>query len=164
MTNRNTVVGGANGNAHTEKWVAFRLERETYGIEVRWVREVLRPGEIVPVPGAPDQVLGIINLRGSVVTVIDARKRFRFGQMAADERSRIIVLELDVGTLGLFVDEVEEVIALNEVDREPPPNIGRQANSSYVEAVAKVGDRMLILIDPLRIVEDSDLEDVPEPA
>ncbi|MFZ5653093.1 MAG: chemotaxis protein CheW [Pseudomonadota bacterium] len=164
MTNGKAVVAGANGNERTAKWVAFRLEQETYGIDVRWVREVLRPAEIVPVPGAPDQVLGIINLRGSVVTVIDARKRFRFGQVAADEHSRIIVLELDVGTLGLFVDEVEEVIALNEADREPPPSIGRQANSSYVEAVAKVGDRMLILIDPLRIIEEGDLEEVLEPA
>ncbi|MBI2783086.1 MAG: chemotaxis protein CheW, partial [Gammaproteobacteria bacterium] len=88
------------------KCVTFCLDDETYGINVLQVREVLRMTDIAPVPGAPDKVLGVINLRGSVVTVVDARKSFRMAARPVDEAARIIVVEVDEHVVGLSVDAV----------------------------------------------------------
>ena len=80
-------------NDEVLQWVTFQLEEETYGINVMQVREVLRYTEIAPVPGAPEYVLGIINLRGSVVTVIDTRSRFNLMEGEVTDNTRIIVIE-----------------------------------------------------------------------
>src|SRR5690606_40070622 len=100
------------------QWVTFRLAGETYGINVMQVQEVLRHTEIAPVPGAPSHVLGIINLRGNVVTVIDTRQRF--GLMPAPEthQTRIVLIEADRQVIGILVDSVEEVVYLRQSDIE----------------------------------------------
>ena len=92
------------------QWVTFRLEEERYGINVMQVQEVLRMTEIAPVPGAPDYVLGIINLRGNVVTVMDTRKRFGLMPTEPDDATRIVIIEADEQVVGILVDSVAEVI------------------------------------------------------
>ncbi|MEQ8939221.1 MAG: chemotaxis protein CheW, partial [Gammaproteobacteria bacterium] len=92
------------------QWVTFRLDEEVYGINVMQVQEVLRVSEIAPVPGAPGYVMGIINLRGNVVTVIDARKRFNLVQKEPDDSSRIVIVEVDSQVIGILVDSVAEVV------------------------------------------------------
>ena len=88
-------------NDEVLQWVTFQLEEETYGINVMQVREVLRYTEIAPVPGAPDYVLGIINLRGNVVTVIDTRSRFGLMEGEITDNTRIIVIESEHQVIGL---------------------------------------------------------------
>ncbi|HDZ16073.1 MAG TPA: purine-binding chemotaxis protein CheW, partial [Methylophaga aminisulfidivorans] len=88
------------------QWVTYQLEEEYYGINVMQVQEVLRLTEIAPVPGAPPYVLGIINLRGNVVTVIDSRMRFGLGAIEADDRARIIIAEVSGHVIGMLVDSV----------------------------------------------------------
>ena len=100
-------------NDEVLQWVTFQLEEETYGINVMQVREVLRYTEIAPVPGAPDYVLGIINLRGNVVTVIDTRSRFGLMQGEITDNTRIIVIESEHQVIGILVDSVAEVVYLN---------------------------------------------------
>ncbi len=92
------------------QWVTFQLENETYGINVMQVQEVLRYTEIAPVPGAPDYVLGIINLRGNVVTVIDTRSRFGLPAGDVSENSRIVIIEAEKQVIGIMVDSVAEVV------------------------------------------------------
>ena len=89
-------------NDEVLQWVTFQLEEETYGINVMQVREVLRYTEIAPVPGAPDYVLGIINLRGNVVTVIDTRSRFGLMEGEITDNTRIIVIESEHQVLSLI--------------------------------------------------------------
>ena len=91
-------------NDEVLQWVTFQLEEETYGINVMQVREVLRYSEIAPVPGAPDYVLGIINLRGNVVTVIDTRSRFGLMQGEITDNTRIIVIESERQVIGILVE------------------------------------------------------------
>jgi len=100
------------------QWVTFQLENETYGINVMQVQEVLRYTEIAPVPGAPDYVLGIINLRGNVVTVIDTRSRFGLPAGDVSENSRIVIIEAEKQVIGIMVDSVAEVVYLrsSEID------------------------------------------------
>ena len=92
------------------QWVTFRLDNETYGINVMQVQEVLRYTEIAPVPGAPNYVLGIINLRGNVVTVIDTRERFGLPGTELNDNTRIVIIETDEQVVGILVDAVAEVV------------------------------------------------------
>ena len=85
------------------QWVTFRLDNETYGINVMQVQEVLRYTEIAPVPGAPSYVLGIINLRGNVVTVIDTRQRFGLDSSDVTDNTRIVIIEADKQVVGILV-------------------------------------------------------------
>lgn len=143
-------------NAPAFKCVTFCLDAETYGINVLQVREVLRVSEIAPVPGAPDHVLGVINLRGSVVTVVDARRSFRMSARPADEAARIIVVEVGENVVGLFVDAVAEVLELTQAMVEPPPNVGNEANSKYIDGVVNHPGGILILVDVTKMLSDEE--------
>ena len=96
------------------QWVTFMLEGEIYGIEVIQVQEVLRVTEIAPVPGSPDYVLGIINLRGNVVTVLDTRRRFGLPGHEITDATRIIIIESEDNIVGVLVDSVAEVVELKK--------------------------------------------------
>lgn len=129
------------------QWVTFRLDGEIYGINVMQVQEVLRVTEIAPVPGAPDYVMGIINLRGNVVTVIETRKRFGLQSGEIDDSSRVVISEADGNVVGILVDSVAEVVDLKRSEIESSPNVGNEESSKYIEGVATHNDNLLILVD-----------------
>ncbi|MEJ2344746.1 MAG: chemotaxis protein CheW [Gammaproteobacteria bacterium] len=129
------------------QWVTFKLDNETYGINVMQVQEVLRVTEIAPVPGAPDYVLGIINLRGNVVTVLDTRTRFGLMPQEPDESSRVVVIEADHTVVGILVDSVAEVVELRRSAIESSPSVGNDESSKYIEGVANHDGDLLILVD-----------------
>ena len=129
------------------QWVTFRLDGEVYGINVMQVQEVLRVTEIAPVPGAPDYVMGIINLRGNVVTVIETRKRFGLQSGEIDDSSRVVISEADGNVVGILVDSVAEVVDLKRSEIESSPNVGNEESSKYIEGVATHNDNLLILVD-----------------
>jgi purine-binding chemotaxis protein CheW len=133
-------------NEYTQ-WVTFRLEGETYGINVMQVQEVLRVTEIAPVPGAPDYVMGIINLRGNVVSVLDTRKRFGLRPKEGDDSTRIIIIESDSQIIGMMVDSVTEVVDVQRAMIESAPNIGNEENSRYINGVVSQDASLLILVD-----------------
>jgi len=134
-------------NDQVLRWVTFQMDKEVYGINVSQVREVLRVSEIAPVPGAPDYVLGIINLRGNVVTVIDTRKRFGLSSVDPDDASRIVIIDVDSQQVGILVDSVAEVVDLHASSIEMPPNVGNDETSKYIEGVTSLGGELLILVD-----------------
>lgn len=129
------------------QWVTFRLDNETYGINVMQVQEVLRVTEIAPVPGSPDYVLGIINLRGSVVTVMDTRKRFGLMPRDMDDSTRIVIIEVNKQVVGILVDSVAEVVDLRTSEIETAPNVGCDESSKYIQGVSSRDEELLILID-----------------
>lgn len=129
------------------QWVTFRLEDETYGINVMQVQEVLRYSEIAPVPGAPGYVLGIINLRGNVVTVIDTRQRFGLMPAEVTDNTRIVIIEVDKQVLGILVDSVAEVVYLRESEIETTPNVGNDEAAKFIQGVCNKNDELLILVD-----------------
>ena len=116
----------ADSNDEVLQWVTFKLEEETYGINVMQVQEVLRYTEIAPVPGAPSYVLGIINLRGNVVTVIDTRARFGLMGAEVTDNSRIVIIEAEKQVIGILVDSVAEVVYLRSSEIDSAPNIGTE--------------------------------------
>jgi purine-binding chemotaxis protein CheW len=142
------------GSDPVTEWVTFRLDAEKYGIDVMRVREVLRNTEIAPVPGAPDFVLGIINLRGNVVTVIDTRKRFGMPPKAIDEASRIVILEAGDEVVGMMVDSVAEVVDLRASSIETAPNVGNDESAKFIQGVSNRDDGLLILVDLNKLLTD----------
>lgn len=127
--------------------VTFTLEEETYGIDVMLVQEVLREIEVAPVPGAPHYVTGIINLRGNVVSVIDARNRFGLPSRESTDLTRIIVIEVQQHIIGILVDSVAEVVDIKRSEIETAPNVGTDDTSKYIDGVVSQGDKLLILVD-----------------
>ena len=127
--------------------VTFTLEDETYGINVMQVQEVLREIEVAPVPGAPHYVMGIINLRGNVVSVIDARIRFGLPVRDSTDLTRIIVIEVQQHIIGILVDSVAEVVDIKRSEIETAPNVGTDETSKYIDGVVSRDDRLLILVD-----------------
>ncbi|MGN0921760.1 MAG: chemotaxis protein CheW [Cellvibrio sp.] len=145
------------------QWVTFRLEGETYGINVMQVQEVLRYSEIAPVPGAPSYVLGIINLRGNVVTVIDTRHRFNLPAGEITDNTRIVIIETERHVIGILVDSVAEVVYLRQSEIETAPNVGNEESAKFIQGVCHKNDELLILIDLNKLLsseEWSELDDI----
>ena len=148
-------------NDEVIQWVTFKLDEETYGINVMQVQEVLRLTEIAPVPGAPDYVMGIVNLRGNVVTVIDTRKRFGLFQKEADDATRIVIVEVDNQVIGMLVDSVAEVVNIAASEIETSPNLGDDnENSKYIQGVHSRDDEILILVDVNKMLTADELDAV----
>ncbi len=135
------------------QWVTFQLGDETYGIDVLQVQEVLRVTEISPVPGAPSFVLGIINLRGNVVTVLDGRHRFGLPPKEPDEASRIIVVDAFEKVIGLLVDSVSEVAYVKKEQIEMPPSVGTDDNHKLISGVCNRDGELLIMVDLAKMLE-----------
>lgn len=129
------------------QWVTFHLDNETYGINVMQVQEVLRHTEIAPVPGAPSYVLGIINLRGNVVTVIDTRQRFGLSPAPITDHTRIVIIEADKQVVGIMVDSVAEVVYLRQSEIETAPNVGTDESAKFIQGVCNKNNELLILVD-----------------
>jgi purine-binding chemotaxis protein CheW len=152
------------GEARTEpvsRWVTFQLENETYGIDVMQIREVLRSTEISPVPGAPSYVLGIINLRGNVVAIIDTRSRFGLPPRdEVDEASRILILEAGDYVVGFLVDSVSEVAELQNEQIETAPDTGSGEASRFISGLYNRKEGLLILIDANKLLSDDELAEL----
>jgi purine-binding chemotaxis protein CheW len=149
-----------NGGGPLIQFVTFVLMDETYGINVMQVQEVLRVTEIAPVPGAPAYVLGIINLRGNVVTVIDTRTRFGLPSAEMGDASRIIVIESEKQVVGILVDAVAEVVELREGDIDVAPNVGTEDSSRYIQGVATREEGLLILVDLNKLLTDEEWKEI----
>lgn len=144
------------------QWVTFRLEGETYGINVMQVQEVLRYSEIAPVPGAPPYVMGIINLRGNVVTVIDTRHRFGLPEPQITDNTRIVIIETDAHVIGIMVDSVSEVVYLKESEIETAPNVGNEESAKFIQGVCHKNDELLILIDLNKLLTNEEWAEIEE--
>jgi purine-binding chemotaxis protein CheW len=138
------------------QWVTFRLDNETYGINVMQVQEVLRYSEVAPVPGAPPYVLGIINLRGNVVTVIDTRLRFGLMQTETNDQTRIVIIETENQVVGILVDAVAEVVYLRQSEIETTPNVGNEDTAKFIQGVCHKNKELLILVDLEKMMSDGE--------
>lgn len=134
-------------NDNSVKFVTFLLGNETYAVHASKVNEVLRHTDITPVPGSPSFVLGIINLRGDVLTVIDTREIFGLEPEEISAQSRIVVVELEDYAVGALVDRVAEVVDLNEASIEPSPNTGNDQATMFMQGVYHYENELLVLVD-----------------
>lgn len=142
------------------QWVTFKLQDETYGINVMQVQEVLRYTEIAPVPGSPDYVMGIINLRGNVVTVIDTRSRFGLPPGDVTDNSRIVIIEAEKQVIGILVDSVAEVVYLKGSEIDTAPNVGTDESARFIQGVSNRDGELLILVDLNKLLSDEEWEEI----
>ncbi|WP_108649753.1 chemotaxis protein CheW [Dongshaea marina] len=161
MSEQQSVADNVAGDEILQ-WVTFKLDEETYGINVMQVQEVLRYSEIAPVPGAPDYVLGIINLRGNVVTVIDTRARFGLMPAEVSDNSRIVIIETDRQVIGILVDSVAEVVYLRSSEIDTAPNVGTEESAKFIQGVSNRDGELLILVDLNKLLSDDEWDDLSQ--
>ncbi len=142
------------------QWVTFMLEGEKYGIDVMKVKEVLRNIEIAPVPGAPNYILGIINLRGNVVTIIDTRTRFGLPQKEVDENTRVIVIETEDQSVGILVDAIAEVADIPQSEIEVTPNVGNDDSAKYIMGVYSAKGNLIILVEIEKVLTEEEWSEI----
>lgn len=135
------------------QWATFKLEDEIYGIHVMQVKEVQRLTEIAPVPGAQHYVLGIVNLRGNVITVVDTRTLFGLPRAEMTDNSRIIVIELEDQVIGVLVDKVADVIYIQRSNIERAPNVGTDESAKFIQGVSYHNEQLITLLDFDRIID-----------
>jgi purine-binding chemotaxis protein CheW len=144
--------------------VGFRIGRETFGVPIGLVHEIVRVPEITSVPDSPGYVEGVINLRGKIVSVVDLRKRFGEKQILAHKKNRILVAEVESKMVGLIVDAASEVIKIPENEVDLPPSVFDEGELNYVTGVGKVQGRLIILIDLNKILQKGELRRLGEVA
>ncbi len=137
--------------------VGFRVGRETYGVPITTLREIVRIPEITAVPDAPDYMEGVINLRGKIVSVIDLRKRLGERQAETGNRGRILVVEHKGRLCGLIVDSASEVLKLLISDIEPPPNALHEGALNCVTGIGKYRGRLIVLLDTNKLLANETL-------
>jgi purine-binding chemotaxis protein CheW len=140
--------------------VSFNIGQEEFGLDIQRIQEINRMVDITRVPNSPEFVSGVINLRGKVIPIIDLRKRFGFPLKENNKNTRIIVVELGETVIGFIVDAVQEVIRIPKSITEPPPPIVAGIGSEYITAVAKLENRLLILLDPERILLEKEKQEL----
>ncbi len=141
------------------KFLTFTLGKESFGLEVLKIREIIRMQKITPVPHMPHYAKGIINLRGKVIPVVDMRIKFNVGDDSVSERTCIIVVQVDYEdrdevVVGLIVDAVEEVANINDSQIEETPEIGLTHENRYIMGIAKIEDQIKTLLDIDRLIVD----------
>src|SRR6266478_5553120 len=138
--------------------VGFQVGRETYGVPITSLHEIVRVPEITVVPDAPVYLEGVINLRGRIVSVMDLRKRFGEKQVALNKQNRILVVEHSGKLAGLIVDSASEVLKIPAADVEPPPSVFQDGGLNCVTGLGKVKGRLVVLLDMSKLLAPGSLQ------
>ena len=145
----NERVGGVGGDA--SQYLTFMLENEEYGVDILRVQEIKGWDSVTPIPNAPAYVKGVMNLRGTIVPIIDLRQRFGLPRSDYGPTTVVIVLkvtgESGERTMGVVVDGVSDVYNVGAEQAKPPPDFGSVVDTEFVKGLATVGDKMVILLD-----------------
>jgi purine-binding chemotaxis protein CheW len=140
--------------------VGFKIGQEEFGINILAVHEIIKVIDITTVPNASDYIAGVINLRGRIIPIVHLRKRLHMPVIETDKNTRIIVVEIKEKTIGFVVDEVQEVLRISTDITEKPPELVAGLDSEYITAVAKLEDRLLILLDLEKTLANDELEEL----
>ena len=145
--------GGISSNSDLLQLVTFGLDNEEYAVDILKVREINRLREITKIPNAPDYLEGVINLRGRVIPVINLRNNFGLPHQENDAKTRIMIMDMNGLTMGVIVDYVSEVLRISPDIVEPAPAMTlEKAGNSFIRGIAKMEDRLVILVDMDSIV------------
>ncbi|MEL7311422.1 MAG: chemotaxis protein CheW [Pseudomonadota bacterium] len=153
------------GTGAAGQYLTFMLAGEEYGVEILKVQEIKGWDRATPIPNAPDYVLGVLNLRGAVVPIIDLRGRFGIERIPYGATTVVIVVKMQSEdqerTVGMVVDGVADVYKLEDSDIQPPPEMGASAHTEFVGGLATVQDKMVILLEVDRLIDFDSIQAVP---
>lgn len=147
--------------AETNQYLTFQLSEEIFALDIAKVREVLEYTKVTKVPQTPEMMIGVINLRGSVVPVIDLRLKFGMGMSERTVNTCIIIIEVSIDNeitlIGALVDSVKEVMDMDSDHIEPPPKIGTQLNTEFIKGMGKQNEQFVIILDIEKIFSVDEL-------
>ncbi|NRB40917.1 MAG: chemotaxis protein CheW [Pseudomonadales bacterium] len=155
-----------NVKAHNEQYLTFYLANQEYGVEILKVQGIQGWGKVTSMPNTPDYLLGVINLRGTIVPIIDVRKMFHLAKAEYNAVTVVIVVKVNYGSeeriVGLVVDAVSEVYNISSADLNPSPDFGGDVDIKYVKGLATLEEKMVILLDVDHLVGEGVLDMVNE--
>jgi purine-binding chemotaxis protein CheW len=141
-----------------EKYLTFSIGSETYGFEIKYVTEIIGIQEITEIPELPHYVKGIINLRGKIIPVMDVRLRFKKEARAYNDRTCIVVIDIQDSSIGLVVDHVSEVMRIPAENIAPPPAAKTGFHNRYIKGIGKVGVEVKLLLDCDKLLNDEEID------
>jgi purine-binding chemotaxis protein CheW len=144
-------------DADTQQFLTFKLAGEEYGVGILSVQEIRGWSAVTAIPHSPAWLLGVINLRGAVVPIIDLRIKFNFAKAEYNEFTVVIILNVGARVVGIVVDGVSDVITLGAADIKPAPSLGNNADTSHIIGFGTLDERMRILMDVERLMAGADL-------
>lgn len=153
---------GIDSDSMEGKYLTFNVADDRYAIAIKYVTEIVGLQKIIEVPELPEYMLGIISLRGTIIPVMDSRLRFHRTATEFDERTCVIIVNLDGMVIGLIVDRVDEVVTMTPDQLESADTIGRLGNR-FVQSIGKLGekgDKVVLIVNPAKIMSDSQLEEI----
>jgi len=142
------------------RFLTFSLGKESYGLEINYVTEIIGIQPITEIPELPDYIKGIINLRGKIIPVMDVRLRFKKEPKEYSDRTCIIVIDIKDTSIGLIVDSVSEVITIPNQDIVEPPQMNKGFQNRYIKGIGKTGNDVKILLDCEKLLTEDELEDL----
>jgi len=143
------------------KFLTFCMGSEFYGIEIKYVTEIIGLQPITEIPEMPIYIKGIINLRGKIIPVMDVRLRFKKPFREYNDRTCIVVIDIREVSIGLIVDSVSEVISIPDEEIVAPPNMAKEGNK-YIKGIGKVGSDVKLLLDSDKLLNETDLENMSD--
>jgi len=142
------------------RYLLFELGKEMFGLDIRFVTEIVAMQPINPIPETPDFIRGVINLRGKIIPVIDMRLKFGMPSIAYTDRTCIIVVDAEQLSVGLIVDRVVEVLSLDDDQIAPPPAMGTEVGHAYLNGLGKMEDRVVLLLNCETLFSDSETRQI----
>jgi purine-binding chemotaxis protein CheW len=142
------------------KFLTFTLGNEAYGLEIKYVTEIIGVQEITEIPELPEYIRGIINLRGKIIPVMDVRLRFRKPFKEYNDRTCIVVVDIKDISVGLIVDAVSEVMTIQDQDVVPPPELNKGLGNKYIKGIGKVGSEVKLLLDCSKLLNDDEVQNL----
>ncbi|TCO73136.1 chemotaxis protein CheW [Marinisporobacter balticus] len=144
------------------KFLIFSLGEGEYGIEIKYVIEIIRIQEITPIPDTLEYIKGVINLRGKIIPVMDVRHRFKKEERVYDDRTCIVVIEVKEVFIGLIVDRVVEVASIADTDIALPPKINKNTENKYIKGIGKSEEKIKLLLDCAKLLGDDEINMIQE--
>lgn len=144
------------------RFLTFSLGNESYGIEIKYVTEIIGIQTITEIPELPEYVKGVINLRGKIIPVMDVRLRFKKEAREYNDRTCVIVIDINDISIGLIVDSVAEVLTIPQEDIVEPPKMNKSFGNRYIKNIGKVEDGVKLLLDCEKLLAEDELEDLSE--
>lgn len=161
MLNLQHEVVEALEDTQKDKFLTFALGDQSYGIDIKYVTEIIGIQSITEVPELPSYICGIINLRGKIIPVMDVRLRFKKQFRAYNDRTCIIVVDISNISVGLIVDLVSEVLTIPEVDIVPPPDINKGTHR-FIRGIGKVNQEVKLILDCDKLLNEDELEQLED--
>jgi len=156
-TNPSQAATAANVSVMPNEFLTFTLGSEEYGVDIRKVQEIRGYDTVTRIPDAPDFIKGVINLRGTIVPVVDMRLKFKLGRAEYNEFTVMIILNIARRVVGMVVDGVSDVMQLSAEQIRPAPEFGGNVNTRYIIGLGALDERMLILVDIEKLMSGADM-------